>query len=113
MKLHEIKNLEPVDTIEEASDLSELKPDVIQELQKRIKEGAKDTEQKWANALELVHKAYQVVGVERPVPAMTSAWTQYEEIITFAVKELSKFRGFDADWRSTSVEYPKIDTCGC
>ena len=86
--------------------LDELTPDVIKQLQKKITEGAKDTSQKWANALELVQKAYSVVGVQRPTPDMRTAWDQYEDMIAFAVKQLAKFRGVDADWRSTTVETP-------
>ena len=43
--------------INEDDDPEMLPPDVMSELQKNIRDGAKDVQQKWANALELVHKA--------------------------------------------------------
>lgn len=88
---------------EASSDLSELPEDVVKEVQKNIRDGAKDQEQNWANALELVHKAYEVAGVQRPTPDMVSAWKQYEENLQYAVEQLAKFRGLGGDWRMSSV----------
>ena len=82
-----------------------LPPDTMSELQKNIRDGAKDITQKWANALELVHKAYEVAGVERPTPDMRKAWKQYEENLTYAVKQLAKYRGMDGSWRMTSMMF--------
>jgi hypothetical protein len=76
--------------------------DVMQEIKKNIKTGAKDNQQKWANALELVHKAYDVSGVQRPTPDMKNAWKQYEENLEYAVQQLSKYRGIKGDWRMSS-----------
>ena len=87
---------------EAKDDLSKLPEDTVNELRKNITDGAKDQEQKWANALELVHKAYEVAGVQRPTPDMRSAWSQYEEVLQFAVEQLAKFRGMDGDWRMSS-----------
>lgn len=86
----------------EGSDLSELPYDVMQELQKNIRDGAQDTEQNWANALHLVQKAYEVAGIQRPEPSMAAAWKQYEENIQYAVEQLAKYRGMDGDWRMSS-----------
>lgn len=86
----------------ETDDLSKLPQDTISELEKLIREGAKDKEQKWANALELVHKAYEVAQIQRPTPDMKDAWQQYEDLLKFAVKELTKHRGIDGDWRMSA-----------
>ena len=84
-------------------DLSALPEDVIKELKKLIKDGAQDLEKKWANALELVHQAYKVAGVERPSPAERSAWEEYEEMLVIGVEELAKARkDTDSDWRMSS-----------
>jgi len=88
--------------VEQKEDSTGLPDSIISEIRKNIVKGAKDTEQKWANALELVHKSYEVAGVERPHPDMKSAWRQYEENIQYAVEQLAKFRGLDADWRMSS-----------
>lgn len=84
-------------------DLSELPEDTVKDIQSNISKGAKDTEQKWANALELVHKAYSVSKVQRPSPSMKGGWKQYEENIQFAVLKLSKARGMNGDWRMSSA----------
>ena len=89
-------------SLTEGDDLSTLPEDTMNELHKNITDGAKDQEQKWANALELVHKAYEVAAVQRPTPDMRSAWKQYEENLQFAVEQLAKFRGIDGDWRMSS-----------
>lgn len=95
------------DKLSEADDLSELAPNVISDLEGKIREGCKPDDngnfQPWANALELVHKAYEVLNVQRPKPSMKAGWKQYEELISFAVKELSKTRKSDDDsWRMTA-----------
>lgn len=94
---------------EKKEDLSELPELQIRDIKKNIKDGAKDTTQLWANALELVHKAYEVAGIERPDISMEAAWKQYEEMIGFAVKELAKARGVDGDWRHTSLTTEAIE----
>lgn len=83
-------------------DMSKLSQPTIDEIQRHIREGAKNTEEKWSNALELVHKAYEVANVQRPTPDMGDAWKQYEEMLQLAVKELAKVRGIDGDWRMSA-----------
>lgn len=87
---------------ETKEDLSKLPKDVMSAIKSNIRKGAEDLQQKWANALELVHKAYEVEGVERPDPTMESAWKQYEENLQYAVQQLASNRGMDADWRMSS-----------
>jgi len=87
---------------ERSEDQTGLSEDIISELKKNIVKGAKDNEQSWANALELVHRAYKVSGVQRPSPDMVSAWKQYEILIQYAVEQLAKYRGLDGDWRMSS-----------
>ena len=98
-----MKLFQQVLNLAEGNDLTELPEQTISDIRSNIAKGAKDTEQKWANALELTHKAYQVTGVERPNPNMKTAWKQYEENIAYAVEQLSKARGIDADWRMSSA----------
>lgn len=86
----------------EKDDLSKLPHETINEIEKLIRGGAKDKDQDWANALELVHKAYEVAQVQRPTPDMNDAWEQYEELLSYAVKELAKHRGLDGKWRMSS-----------
>lgn len=91
---------------EVSNKLTDYQIDVIK---KNIRTGAKpDKEsgefQPWANALQLVHKAYEVANIQRPTPGMKDLWDQYVEIIKFAVKELAKTRGIDGDWRMTAHE---------
>lgn len=87
---------------EAGNDLSHLPEDAMKDIQKNIREGAKDLDQLWANALELVHKAYEVAAVQRPSPDMRDGWKQYEENLQYAVQQLAKHRGMDGDWRMSS-----------
>ena len=90
---------------EKKDDLSRLPNDLFKEVQKNIRKGSEDLQQKWANALELVHKAYEVAAVQRPSPDMKDAWEQYEENIEYAVKQLSDARGMEDDWRMSSAMF--------
>lgn len=87
---------------ENGDDLSKLPQDVMTSIKSNIRKGAEDLDQRWANALELVHRAYEVDGVQRPDPSMKSAWKQYEDNLIYAVQQLAKSRGMDADWRMSS-----------
>jgi hypothetical protein len=91
------------------SDLNKLPQPKIDEIEKLIRDGAKDLEQKWANALELVHKAYEVAQVQRPTPDMNDAWKQYETMLSLAVKNLAKHRGRDGDWRMSSAIFREFE----
>jgi len=103
--LHDMMNLS-----ENKEDLSRLPQDVMTSIKANIRKGAENLQQKWANALELVHKAYEVDGVQRPTPGMASAWKQYEENLQYAVQQLAKSRGMDADWRmSSSIFHEALD----
>lgn len=95
--------------INEAKDVTLLPDRVISELKKLIRDGAKDLAQNWKNALHLVHTAYHVGGVRRPVPDEKGAWKQYEELIKFGVKQLSSTRGLDGEWRSSTVLVREAD----
>lgn len=90
-------------SLSEKTDVSELPLQTMKDIQKNLTAGAKDSTQLWANALELVHKAYEISQCQRPEITMDGAWKQYEENIEFAVKTLAKFRGVDGDWRSTAL----------
>ena len=92
-----------VSLIEGSSDLDGLPEDVYNEIQKNLRDGAKDQDHQWANALDLTHKAYDIAGVQRPTPDMKNAWTQYEENLQYAVAQLAKYRGMDGDWRMSSA----------
>jgi hypothetical protein len=94
MKLH--------DLLKESEDHSELAPDVYKSLQSEIDTLAKDAESEWPNALALLHDAYEVVGVERPTPAMRAAWNQYEDLMTIAVQCLNKHKP-NGNWRVTHI----------
>lgn len=91
--------------IPEGEEFDSLPEDAMSEIQKNIRNGAKDTEQLWSNALELVHKAYEVSGIQRPTPDMKGAWKQYEQNLQYAVGQLSKFRGIKGDWRMSSAVF--------
>lgn len=91
--------------LRESDDLSSLPKDIMSDIRRNIRDGAQDLSQKWANALELVHRAYQVEGIERPKPQMKDAWEQYQENIKYAVDQLAQNRGMDGDWRMSSAMF--------
>lgn len=88
--------------LEEATDLTVIPPDAMTALEKNIRDGAADASQEWSNALHLVHEAFRVAQIERPTPSMRGAWKQYEELLLYAVEQLSKARGMESDWRMSS-----------
>lgn len=83
-------------------DFSALSNATVAKLEKLIRKGAADIEQQWANALELVHKAYQVANINIPTPDKKAAWQQYENLISYAVKQLYNTRGINGKWRVTT-----------
>lgn len=78
---------------------------VISQLKKLIGKGAKDLEQNWEDAKELVDTAYHVLQVRRPVPDQKGAWKQYTDLLRFGVEMLWKARGNKGEWRSSKVMY--------
>ena len=95
--------LKDLTSVVEATDMTELPYDIINDIQTNIRKGAADLEQDWASALHVVHKAYELEGVERPTPGMAKAWKQYETNIQYAVQMLVKYRGVDGDWRTSAL----------
>jgi hypothetical protein len=95
-----------ISNLTEMDDNTELEPKSIKDLQSLISKGAENSGE-WANALELVHKAYKLSNIERPTPDMSSAWKQYETMISYSVTQLSKFQGKTGNWRMTSESFIK------
>ena len=89
-----------------SKDLSILPEETIKEIKKNVRDGATDLEYEWSNALELVHQAFKIAGVERPTPSEREAWKQYEELLQYGVKELADARiNFDSSWRMSSTVF--------
>jgi hypothetical protein len=76
---------------------------VISELQKLINQGARDLQQNWENAAELVNTAYHISNIRRPNPDQKGAWKQYTELLKDGVEALYKARGPKGGWRSSDV----------
>lgn len=90
-------------------DNSELPEKSIKDLQSLIRKGAENSG-KWNNALELVHKSYEVSSIQRPTPNMQNAWKQYETLISYTVNQLSKYHGQSGTWRMTSESFEEKPT---
>ncbi len=73
-------------------DTSKLSNTVFDTIQQSIKKIAKDPNVDLIDPLDLVHKAYDYAQVQRPTPSMRAGWEQYEENITFAVRQFDKYR---------------------
>jgi hypothetical protein len=78
---------------------------IIGELKKLIIKGAKDINQNWKDAKELVDTAYHVARIRRPIPDQRGAWKQYEALLKFGVHQLWDTRGNKGDWRAADVMY--------
>lgn len=89
--------------LNEGDDITALPEKVFGEIKSNISKGANDLQQNWKNALELVHKAYQVSNVRRPTPDQRGAWKQYEQLIQAGVSALTRARGIDGEWRTSKV----------
>lgn len=100
-------NLASATPLRESDDLTDQIPfGKNEEIRKLIKKGAMDPEHQWTNALDLVHRAYEVAEVERPTPSMRDAWDQYEENLLYSVQMLQKStdKGMrDDSWKTHSL----------
>jgi len=86
-----------------SDDMSDAVPEeYMKEIKKNIRDGAANVKLKFANALELCHKAYKVANVQRPFPSIKNSWKQYEENLAYAVQQLALHRGMKSDWRMSS-----------
>ena len=98
--------LQDLQILKEKDDLSKLPEDIIKDLKKLIRDGAADLDLDWANALELVKKAYSVQGVERPSPNERTAWDQYTELLKYGVEQLADARkDTNNSWRMSSTVF--------
>ena len=82
-----------------------LPTDAFDKIAKLIQDAAMEPKYTWLNVLDLVHQAYKVCKVDRPMPAQTQAWNQYEQHIEIAVKALQKStdKGVrDNSWKFTN-----------
>lgn len=76
--------------------------DTMAALKREINKGAKDLEKEWESALELVDNSFRELKVPKPRPQQKERWTQYQELIGEAVKELYDARGLSSSWRTTN-----------
>lgn len=83
---------------------------IINDIKKNIRSGAKDLGQQWKNALELTQRAYQVAEVRLPDPYEDGQWKQYEQMLAFAVRQLTATRGLGGDWRLSALELKESAT---
>lgn len=67
--------------------------DTVSAIQKEINKGAKDIEQEWKNAVELVNYAFEELNVPVPMANLKKRWGQYNKLISYAVKNLADARG--------------------
>jgi len=87
-------------SVSEALEAGQIPFESIDKIRKLIRQGARDPTHNWANAIELVHVAYETESVQRPTPSMKKGWDQYEEMLLYAVQQLQK--ATDKDLRDDS-----------
>lgn len=95
-----------------SGDGTAIPPIAVKDIKHLIRKGSKDLSQKWKDAIHLVKKAYDVAGYTLPLITQKDGWSQYEHLISFAVKELAKNRGFKGktDWRTTQSKIKPDDS---
>jgi len=73
-------------------------PDIIySKIERKIRDGAKDYDTEWKNAIDLVDWSLNELNINKPITTQPR-WPQYMALIQKAVQELSRARGEDADW---------------
>jgi len=90
-----------------SGDTSEVPYKSMEKIKKLIKKGAMDQDHQWTSAMELVDIAYESENVQKPLPSMKEAWSQYEDALLFAVQILSKatLKGVrDDGWKLLSTK---------
>lgn len=101
MKLSQIKNLKEAEKNEiQFKDDEPRKPLpelIFKKVERKIRDGAKDYDQDWDNAIDLVDWAFQELDLERPM-ASDDRWEQYTDLVKTGVEELHKARGDNPMW---------------
>jgi len=100
-----IRQISESSDVKQLAEPRKLTPLEMDEIQKKIRRGAKDVDQQWASAIELTEKAYEHLGQVVPLsPANADAWECYQANIEHAVSMLAKYRGLDDQtWRISAA----------
>ena len=75
--------------------------DTVSALEKEINKGAKDIEQEFESAAELVNQAFEELNIDVPQVHHKDRWKQYQQLISYSVKNLYDARGLNANWKTT------------
>lgn len=101
MRLNQIKQLEEAEKNEiQFKDKEPNKPLpelIFNKIKRKIRDGAKDYDQEWDNAMDLVDWSLKELNIDKPL-ASNPRWSQYLDLIKEAVKELHKTRGDNFRW---------------
>lgn len=102
MRLNQIKKLNEAEKNEiQFKDTEPRKPlpDLIyNKIKRKVRDGAKDYDQEWNNAMDLVDWSLEELNINKPL-ASDPRWSQYLDLIKEAVKELHKARGDKFRWK--------------
>jgi len=74
--------------------------DTMVYIQKAINKNSKDKSKDWNSAIELVDTSLDELNVPKPLAYMRDRWSQYTEMISYAVKNLADSRGMNGKWNS-------------
>lgn len=74
---------------------------LVRQIEKSIKDAAKDPEKHWKNAIELLLTAYRAHGVKQPSAADGDKYEQHLKILRYTVRQLEYFRSNAGSWRTT------------
>jgi hypothetical protein len=76
--------------------------DTMTSLNKEINKNCKDLEKVWNNAVEVVNHSFNELDIPIPRANLPARWSQYKELIAYAVKNLYDARGLNGGW-TTSI----------
>jgi len=102
MRLNQITKLNEAEKNEiQFKDLEPRKPLpelIYKKIKRKVRDGAKDYDQEWKNAMDLVDWSFEELNINKPL-ASDPRWSQYLDLIREAVKELHKARGDNFRWK--------------
>ena len=75
--------------------------DTMTSLQKFINKECKDLEKQWNSAIELLDYVFKEYNVPKPMAYNKKRWNQYNELISYTVKNLYDSRGLKGSWVTT------------
>lgn len=96
--LAEAKEKEKKIVFKETDGRSAYPANTINAIESQITTLAKDLDQDWKSAVELIDKSFEELDIPKPQPYQKERWGQFNDLIAHAIKQLYQSRGLKASW---------------